>query len=235
MRQDVKMKLNFKAPAGKTKIDNDELATWLILGVIVMVGAFCLYGSKTLLAKAAYQQKIISASSKASKQLDKNLVAANALSSQYKGLFDNNSPTNAIGANNDKSPNAVPPNVDNTRLAIDAMPVTYDYPALIASLTKILTDSGLSAPSITGTDQTASTSSTPSDKPTPTTITLNIAGSGNANAIQNVLTTLEKSIRPFDVTNVQVSSGSGKLSFTATVNTYFQPAKTLGISEGKVK
>lgn len=229
------MKLNLKPTAGKSKVDQDELTTWLVLGLIIMTGAFCLFGSKTLLSKAAYQHKIISASSKASKQLDKNLKAADQLSSQYKGLFENDNPQNAIGGKNDKSANAIPPNVDNARLALDAMPITYDYPALIASLTKILNDSGLSSPSITGTDQTASTSNEPSAEPKPTTITLNITGVGSVAAVQNVLVALEKSIRPFDVTNVQLSGGNSKLSLTATINTYFQPAKTLGITEGKVK
>ncbi|HVX58596.1 MAG TPA: hypothetical protein VG964_02570, partial [Candidatus Saccharimonadales bacterium] len=39
----------------------------------VTLAVFCLLGSKTLLSKTIYQQKVISASNKANKQLDTNL------------------------------------------------------------------------------------------------------------------------------------------------------------------
>src|SRR5690349_677172 len=114
------MKLKLEGSKSGTKMDKEELNTWLVLGLIVMIGAFCLFGSKSLLSKAIYQQKVISASHKAAKQLNTNITAADSLSNQYKGLFENDSPSNVIGGKNDKSANAVPPNVNNSRLALDA-------------------------------------------------------------------------------------------------------------------
>lgn len=231
----MKLKLPDKSATPKPKMDSDELKGWLILGVVTVVGVFCLVSCKTLLSKVLYQQKVLSASHKAVKQLDTNLADASQLTNQYQGLFENNNPTNFLGGRNDASPNAVPPNVDNARLALDALPVTYDYPALIASLTKILTNSGLSAPTITGTDQTATTSSTPSNDPQSVPITVTISGTGSTSSIQSVLNSLEKSIRTFDVTNLQLSGSGSQVNLTASVTTYFQPAKTLGITQEKIK
>jgi len=230
------MKLKLAATKSpKSKVDNDELRGWLIFGMVVLVGAFCLYSSKTLLSKVLYQQKVLSASHKASKQLDTNLSATTQLATQYKGLFENDNPSNILGGKNDSSAQAVPPNIDNARLALDALPITYDYPALIASLTKIMTDNGLSAPTITGTDQTATTNSQPTDSPQPVMITVTISGNGTSNAVSNVLNSLEKSIRPFDVTNLQISGTGSQLGLTASINAYFQPAKTLGITQEKMR
>jgi hypothetical protein len=229
------MKFNLNAKSPTLKVDKDELKSWLLFGLVVLFGAFCLYSSKTLLSKALYQQKVVSASNKAVKQLDANLTGAAQLSSQYKGLFENDSPINVLGGKNDSSAGAVPPNVDNARIALDALPITYDYPALIASLTKILTDNGISAPTITGTDATATTPSDPSASPQPVMITVSISGSGSSSSVQNVLNSLEKSIRPFDVTSLQLSGSGSQLDLTASLNSYFQPAKTLGITRGSIR
>jgi hypothetical protein len=228
----MKIKLSSKSTL---TLSNGDVRNLTIFAIAAVVAVFCLLGSKTLLSKTIYQQKVISASHKSSKQLDTNLSRASTLTAQYSSLFENSDPANALGGKNDTSANAVPPNVDNARLAIDAMPTIYDYPATVASLTKILTDDGITAPSITGTDQTGTIKSDPSSDPQPVTITIGITGTGNYNAVQKVLKDLERSIRPFDVTHLQLAGSEAHLTLTATVNTYFQPAKVLGITPKEVR
>ncbi len=216
-------------------ITDAELRNLIIFTISVAVAAFCLYSSKTLLSKTLYQQRVISAGHKASTQLDTNLKNAATLSTQYSSLFENTDPQNVLGGKNDSSTTAIPPNVDNARLALDALPTMYDYPATIASLTKILTQDGITTPSITGTDQTTTISSQPSSNPQPVAITIGISGTGNYTSVQNVLKDLERSIRPFDVTSLQLSGTETNLSLNASVTTYFQPAKTLGITPKEIK
>src|SRR5947209_493414 len=97
------MKLNFskKGGAPKSKAATEELNGWLAVGFVVLIGAFCLYGSKTLLAKVMYQQKVLSASHKAQKQLETNLKNSQQLSAQYAGLFENDNPANFLGGKSD--------------------------------------------------------------------------------------------------------------------------------------
>jgi len=230
------MKLNLTNKKGQPlKIDQTQLLAALKFGLIVLVGAFSLFASKTTVSKVIYQQRVISADHKAVHQLTTNISAANTLTSQYAALFENSNALNAIGGKNDKSSNAVPPDVDNARLALDALPTTYDYPALIASITKIMNNDGISSSNVSGTDQTTAISNAPSSKPAPITITLAISGTGTYQSVQAVFKDMERSIRPFDVTTLQISGTGSKLSFNANVNTYFQPAKMLGITNEKIR
>ncbi|HEU5004986.1 MAG TPA: hypothetical protein VFT49_02800 [Candidatus Saccharimonadales bacterium] len=216
-------------------LSNKEVQNLASFTVAVLVAVFCLLGSKTLLSKALYQQRAISAGNKASKQLDANLTRAALLSTQYSSLFENTDPQNVLGGKNDSSAQAIPPNIDNARIAIDALPTMYDYPATLASITKILTDDGIGSPNITGTDQTSTIKNDPLANPQPVAISLGITGSGNYASIQNVLKDLERSIRPFDVTSLQLAGTENNLSLNANVTTYFQPAKTLGITPEAIK
>ncbi|HVX58887.1 MAG TPA: hypothetical protein VG964_04135, partial [Candidatus Saccharimonadales bacterium] len=91
------------------------------------------------------------------------------------------------------------------------------------------------SPNITGTDQTGTVSNSSSSSPQPVTIAMGFTGTGTYKAVQKVLSDLEHSIRPFDVTSVQLSGTESHLTITASLNTYFQPAKVLGITPQEVR
>jgi hypothetical protein len=166
-------------------------------------------------------------------QLTKALADASNL--PYVNLTNAQVSKNVLGGKSDTSAQAVPPDVDNARLALDALPTIYDYPATIASLTKILTDDGIGSPSITGTDQSTTIKDDPTSDPSPIKITLGISGTGNYSSVRNVLRDLERSIRPFDVTSLSLSGTENNLTLNASVDTYFQPAKVLGITPKEVR
>lgn len=229
------MKFNLTGKNGQPiDLGSPQNQAWLKLGLAVMLGVFCLYGTKTLVSRALYEQRVVSANHKALKQLEKNLETASVLQTQYNTLFENSNPINILGGKNDSSSQATPPDVDNARIALDALPTTYDYPALLASVTKIMTNNGIVSPNISGTDQTTSTSSIPSATPSAVAIKITISGAGTYSSVQNVFKDLERSVRPFDVSSLELSGSETNLSFTAIVTTYFQPAKTLGITKSRV-
>lgn len=228
----IKVQLSKKTTVTLSDADVRNLTAFTLA---VVVAVFCLLGSKTLLAKTIYQQKVISASNKANKQLDINLKNSSTLSTQYSSLFENSDPSNVLGGKSDTSTQAVPPNIDNARIALDALPSIYDYPATVASLTKILTDDGITTPNITGTDQTGTVSNAVSSSPEPVAIVMGFTGTGSYRAVQKVLSDLERSIRPFDVTSVQLSGSETQLTINASLTTYFQPAKVLGITPKEIK
>ena len=214
------------------KAQSNMLATITVASVVTI---FCLMSAKALLSQAAYQRKVVNANHTAVKQLQANVTAAQQLVIQYNGVFEGGSPTNIIGGKNDSSPSAVPPNGDNSRIVLDALPSQYDFPALVTSLSKLLNDDGITSQAVTGTDSSATVNNTPVANPTPQQIQVTVSGTADATAVQKFMKDLERSIRPFDVTNVQLSGPQNQLAFNLTVNTYYQPAKSLMVTPKEIK
>jgi len=209
------------------KAQSAMLATVTIASVVII---FCLMSAKALLSQAAYQRNVINANHVAVKQLQTNVSAAKQLVNQYNSVFEGSSTTNVIGGKNDTSANAVPPNGDNGRIVLDALPSNYDFPALLSSVSKILSNDGVANSSVGGTDQTATIDNNPPANPQPIQIQLTVAGTSSYSGVQSFIKDLERSIRPFDVTALQLSGPQGQLTFTLTVNSYFQPAKSLSLT-----
>ena len=99
----------------------------------------------------------------------------------------------------------------------------------------MLANDNISNPSVTGTDDSATVKNDASATPSPTQIQLTVAGTGTYENIQQLVKDFERSIRPFDVVNLQVSGPQGQITFNMTVNTYFQPAKSLNLVTQEVK
>jgi hypothetical protein len=55
------------------------------------------------------------------------------------------------------------------------------------------------------------------------------------NSSLNLIKDFERSIRPFDITTVVLSGNLANMSVNMQINTYFQPAVSLQISEKEVK
>lgn len=217
------------------QIDKSQSTMMAIIIAASVVTIFCLVSSKALLSHAAYQRKVVNANHAAVKQLQSNVTAANQLVQQYTKVFEGASPQNIIGGQNDTSPTAQPPNGDNARVVLDALPSTYDFPALLSSVSKILAGDSIANQQVSGTDDSASINNSSTTSPTPQPIQLNISGTGTYISVQAFITDLERSIRPFDVTSVQLSGPQNQLNFSITVTTYFQPAKSLTYTTKEIK
>lgn len=215
-------------------IDKAQSSIITAIAVATIVTVFSLMSSKALISKAAYQSKVISARQKSADQLDKNVKDAQSFLNQYTTVFDGNSPTNIIGGKNTKSADARPPDGSNPRIVLDALPTSYDFPALVTSVASILSGDGIAAPSIVGLDSSVSTNSQPSANPQPGQIPLSVSGTTTYSGAEKLIKDFERSIRPFDVTKISIS-GNGAINFSLDMNTYYQPAKTLTITDKEVK
>lgn len=217
-----------------TKPVSDEKRLITVVGTAAIIAVFCLASTKVLLTQAGYKRQIISARRDAAKALSDDLAKSDALKTQYQ-IFEGTSPKNIIGGRNVTDSSATPPDGNNSRIVLDALPSSYDFPALISSMAKIMNSNGIASPSIGGSDQSDTVNPPASPNPSPVAIALTVSGSGSYTQIQAVIRDLERSIRPFDLTNLHVQGSESSMTFSANLNTYFQPPKTLKISDKAIK
>ncbi|HET7060444.1 MAG TPA: hypothetical protein VFH99_03990 [Candidatus Saccharimonadales bacterium] len=203
-----------------------------VVAVASFITIFCLVASNAVFSQNRYQARVISAKEKAHKQLQQNIDNYSNLATAYKA-FDNAS-TNVIGGNkggtgdNDGA---------NSKIILDALPSTYDFPALTSSIEKILTDSNLKVTSITGTDdqlaqQGNTTSATPQPVNIPFTFTVSNA---SYTSVGQLMTKLQQSIRPIQVDTLDASGSQNNMTVTVTAHTYYQPGKNVSITKKVIK
>lgn len=203
-----------------------------VAAVAAFITIFCLVASKAVFDQNRYLSKVSGQKEKALSQLKSNLEATDTLIKSYQ-VFDG-APTNVIGgsrtgkADNDGS---------NSKIILDSLPSTYDFPALTSSIEKILTDRGLKVSSITGTDdQLAQQSNLESPTPKPTEIPFAFSVSNaNYQDIQRVMQALQQSIRPIQIDKVELSGELTSMSATVNAHTYYQPAKNVNVTKKVVK
>ncbi|HET9721807.1 MAG TPA: hypothetical protein VFP32_02145 [Candidatus Saccharimonadales bacterium] len=228
------LKLNKVAPK-RIQISKAQSTMMAATVVATIITVFCLVSVKSLVAQARFQSHVISARRTASQQLQDNVTTAKTLDDQYNQVFEGGSTTNLIGGRNDTSPNAIPPDGDNGRLVLDALPTSYDFPALLTSLSKLLAQDGLGSPSIGGSDQSSTVNDQPVSNPQPANIDIAISGTGSASNIQSLIKDLERSIRPFNITKVSLNGSETNMTVNITATTYYQPGKTLNLNTKEVR
>jgi len=203
-----------------------------IVAVAAFITVFSLIATKTVLGQNAYQSKVIKAKETAHKQLQANITAANSLVSSYHDFIA--PATNIIGGyttgTGDKDG-------DNGKIVLDALPSSYDFPALASSLEKILTGQSLKVSSITGTDDQVNQEgnvSSPSPQPVPIPFSFSVSDA-NYDAIKQLVNTLQLSVRPIQIDTLTITGGGNSMSATVAAHTYYQPAKNLQITKQVVK
>ncbi len=225
-----------KITSKKLQIDRAQSTTLIVLAVAVIVCLFSLISAKRLWSQAAFQRHVVNARRESAAALKKDVTSAKQLISNYDTVIANNQKAdNVLGGNNTTSQKAQPPDGDNPSIILDALPSTYDFPALISSVSHLLSSNGIINPGISGSDQSGTVSSLPAGSPSPIPIQLSISAAGNLKSIKRVINDLERSIRPFDVTNVQLSGNDDNMAVTLTMRTYFQPATSLTIGSKAVQ
>jgi Tfp pilus assembly protein PilO len=118
----------------------------------------------------------------------------------------------------------------NSKIILDALPSKYDFPALATSLEKVITDSGAKITSITGKDNEAEAKQDSPD-PKPIEMPFSISSNGSFATAKNLISNLEKSIRPIKVTSITLSGSDSNLQSTIVATTYYQPSKKLEIQQ----
>jgi hypothetical protein len=210
------------------QIDKNQSNMLVVIAVATVIVVFGLFGAKALIVKGLYQRRALHARRQVVDQLKDNVKAANDLFSQYK-VFASQDP-NVLGG--DVGGDAVLDG-DNPRIVLDALPSKYDAPALATSVEKILTDQNITIGSLTITDDPAANPDKAESGPQAKPITFSFSGSSTYQGMTKLLQIFEHSIRPFDITSLQISGTDKNLHLTAAVTTYYQPAKSLDLSPTK--
>ncbi len=204
----------------------------IFVAIASAVAVFCLVASRAVLNQNIYRSKVIKEKSIAHKQLQSNIKSFAQLREAYK-VFDS-SQQNIIGGSNTGSDNNAG---SNSKIILDALPSTYDFPALTSSLEKILKDGSLSVRSIGGTDdqltqQANVTSASPTPVPMPFTFTIDQA---DYSAVQALITKLQSSVRPIQIDSMGLDGPASKMQLQISAHTFYQPGKTVSITKEVVK
>jgi hypothetical protein len=243
---------------GSTKriqIDKANSTIVIAVGVAAFAVAFSLVSAKSLLARQSYQNKVITAQEKARDQLQANIEAVDDLKVKYTEFV--NRQENIIKG---MSTGNGERDGDNARIILDALPSKYDFPALASSLEKILVDRKYTIQTIGGTDDeatqnpdqaasgaasssapaaaqpAAATSTTPTATPaTPGTaidMPFDLGAQGAYKDMLALLDVFRYSIRPIYIQHLTLTAAEGgKVDLNVQGKSYYQPERTLNITE----
>lgn len=225
--------MRFGISAKRLQIDKAQSTILLTVCICSAITIFSLISTKALLSQASYHHRELAAKKAALKQINNNISAANNLGVQYQ-VFNSSNP-NVLGGKNSADPNSQPPNGTNSRIILDALPSKYDFPALVSSVSGILTNDGIANPSISGTDQSSTINGSATTKPQTSNIPLSVTGSATYTGLQNLIKDFERSIRPIDVTTLSMNGSASNMNFSLNMTTYYQPSKTLVVGSKEVK
>lgn len=216
----------------RTAISKSNAQVVMVVAVASFVTVFCLVAAKAVLSQNSYQSRVIKAKTTAHKQLILNIAAAGSLVSSYNSFVSPS--TNIIGGSTSGSGDK---DGDSGKIVLDALPSSYDFPALASSLEKIITSQNLKVSSISGIDdQVNQAANLSSPKPQPVSMPFSFSVSGASYAsIQQLINTLQSSIRPIQVDTLSLSGAANSMQTTITAHTYYQPAKNLKITKQVVK
>lgn len=219
----------------KTKralIDRSNQSLVIACGVSAFLVIFSVVASKTLFSQLTYQNRVLKEKHSTVLRLKSNLTAANQLETSYEAFT--NTSTNII---NGDSKGTGERDGNNTKIILDALPSTYDFPALATSLEKLITDvKGLKITNITGTDdQVAQSANDSSTNPEAVAMPFTLAVHGDYKSVQELIAKFEHSIRPFQIQTMTLSGDQADINLTIGAQTFYQPAKSLNITTKVVK
>jgi hypothetical protein len=219
-------------PALSTKriqIDKSQANMVIFVAIAAFITVFSLVSAKALLGKRSFLSRVVTEKEKTLSTLKSNNDAASKLQASYK-VF-NDTPNNLLGGNPSGTGDK---DGENAELILDALPSRYDFPGLTSSIEKMIKGQGGSIDSITGLDdEIAQGQSVDSSKPIE--MPFEVEASSNPDAIQSILKTFGKSIRPINIVKLTLAAEDSKIRTHVTAKSYYQPKKTLEITTKVVK
>lgn len=212
-------------------IDKANSSVVIITSIAAFVVIFSLVASKALISQASYQNRVISAEKKTLGQIQSDLAATGSLQASYNAFTSTTS--NVLGG---LSGGTGPQDGNNADIILDALPSSYDFPALTNSLEALLTNAGVQIDSIAGTDdEVAQSANASSVTPQPVAMPFQVSVTGDYASIQKLVGEFEHSIRPFQVQTLQISGDQNQLTMNINAQTFYQPAKSLNVRSEVVK
>jgi Tfp pilus assembly protein PilO len=215
--------------------------------IVAMVAAssfifvFSLVAVKSLASQYSYQSRVTTAQQKTVNQLQTDNQAATKLVSSY-NTFANQS-TNIIGG---VASGSTSQDGSNTKIILDALPDTYDFPALVVSFENLLSQQGVDVESISASDtggtSSVATPTTTTTLPTSTTsqaspiaIPLTFEVSGSYSNLQSLLLDIQRSIRPYQIQSIELSGNDSGLEMNIQTQTYYLPPSGLKFTSETIK
>jgi hypothetical protein len=234
------MRFQFKPSIKHVQINKANNLIFIVVALSALVVSFSLVSAKTLLGQSSFQHKVLKEKNTAIKDLKDNIEAANTLKTQY-DTFENANP-NILGGQGGTNVNSTgSSDGDNAKIVLDALPASYDFPALTSSLEKIIENDHLTVQGISGTDNTQTinnptgTTSTASTTPgSSQTLPFTVTIQTDYNSSLNLVKDFERSIRPVDVTGITMSGRSSSLNISMQAVTYYQPSVSLQIGQKEI-
>jgi hypothetical protein len=231
-----------KISTKRLQIDRANAVMVATIAIGSFLTVFSLMATKALISTQKYQAKVIKAKEETRETLKANIKEVNTLVNSYQAFVS--APQNVLKG--DPSKVDEPNGGDNARLVLDSLPSKYDFPALATSIEKILADGQYDIEGIVGNDEevtqgavTAAASPAPIEMPFQFSakVTEDIPDRPQDNqTLSSLLTRLERSIRPIQVTLLDIDTDeSNVIRVSITAKSFFQPEKTLNISEKEIK
>lgn len=215
----------------RTQVDRTNSRLVASVAVAAFIVVFSLVASHALWTRMSHQATVIREKEAARNQLEQNIETVGDLQTAYNVFTGTNQ--NVIGGDPRGGGDR---DGDNAKIVLDALPSKYDFPGLTTSLEKLIKNNGSTINSISGTDEEATQSQ---DQPGmisgPIEIPFELSATGDYQATQNLLTLLQRSIRPIKATTLDLSGTNSQLVLTMTAVTYYQPERTLETGEKVVQ
>lgn len=214
---------------------NRMMFLW-VAGVSVVVG-IALVASIFLLQKALFNEKVLAEKSKTATTLTNNNKVVDELKNQVRILNTNEALKQSMN----------PGESQPVQVVLDALPSEANSSAFGASLQKKFLNAdglqldALSVDPVVGVESQASAgnkTTAVAPGPSQNQITFRFTVStdvNNASALQALLSKLEKSIRPIDITLLSVEVQGSRLVLKVDGATYYEPAKTVDLKTKTVK
>jgi hypothetical protein len=239
------------------QIDKDNNLMFIAVALAAVLVVFSLVSAKTLLGVSSYQHRVLKAKNTSIKKLKANVVAAEELKKQY-DTFENQNPNvlggiggldvaQAISAQGGKAAsitlggktlNLSGQDGDNAKIVLDALPSSYDFPALISSVEKVANQDHIPLQGVGGTDQGSSPTAASAAPTTSASqyqnISFSVATQADYHTVQTLINDLERSIRPVDVTQFTITGSGNNLNVSVQANTYYQSPITLQIKNKEI-
>jgi Tfp pilus assembly protein PilO len=116
------------------------------------------------------------------------------------------------------------------------LPATLDPSALATSLQQIvLSKSGVTIENIAVPQELQATGETKALAATPQTISFSFVVSGSYDKIHQMVTDIERTIRPIQINSINITGTDASLRASVNATTYYQPSKTVTVQEKTIQ
>lgn len=216
--------------AKRIQINKANTTMVAVVAISAFIVAFSFVASRALWIRRSYQNRVIAAKEQAADQLAANIAAADELKTAYQAFVS--TPENVIGGS---SSGTGARDGDNAKIILDALPSKYDFPALATSMENILKNKNYKIENISGSDDEIAQAAAEGLDSVPVEMPFEISATGDFKSIEDLMSILQRSIRPIRVQTVELTGNNSELTATVNAVTYYQPEKTLNIKTKVVK